>query len=61
MRTVHVTAIVNLVLNLDEGLEVQEAMGSIEVRQVPWTSRGCTESFDIEDATIANYSITDSR
>lgn len=61
MRKVTVTGTFTMTLNVDEGIEIQQAMDSIEIRQIPWDPEGCTESFDIEDAILENYEITDSR
>jgi hypothetical protein len=61
MRKVTVTGTFRMTLNVDEGIEIQQALDSIEIRQVPWEAKGCTQSFDIEDATLENYEITDSR
>lgn len=56
MRTVHVTATVKLILKVNEGVDVSEAVSDLLVH----TEREETR-LDVEDARFENITVTDSR
>lgn len=60
MKTVHVTATVHLVLKVDDNIEIGKVMEEIEVAQTPYNSKGCHDSFNIEDARFEDIKVTDS-
>lgn len=56
MRKVYVTLTVNLILNMDEGLEVGDVVDNLDYSFV-----SPTEGADVHDMTIADYKVTDSK
>lgn len=56
MRTVNVTATVRLTLKVDEGVDIGDIISGLAVVDPLNNS-----AFDIEDAGIESYEITDSR
>lgn len=61
MRKVTIKALVDLTLNIDEGVDIVDVMSEIEIQKAAFHKDGCTESFEIEDARITQYDIVDSR
>ena len=56
MRTVHVKLTVDLVLKVDEGVEVQEVVDELD-----YSFKDTTTKADVEDSTITDFEVTDSR
>lgn len=56
MRKVYITATVKLILSVDEGVDVGEAVQSLQVITDPKEGR-----FDVEDARFTDSEITDSK
>jgi hypothetical protein len=56
MRKVHVTVKVDLLINMDEGIDVHDVIWDLD-----YSFNSQTDGADIEDSHINDYEVTDSR